>query len=125
MKTKTVKIIYWSITILLALMMLMDGAAGALRVTDAKEALANLGYPEYVATITGIAKILGAIAILQPIFRTLKEWAYAGFVFIFISASASHAFVGSSFGFIILPLVMLAFFFLSYYLWKKIELEKI
>jgi len=125
MKPKTPKVIYWIVTTLFALMMLLDGLAGALRVTGAKEALSYLGYPEYLATIIGVAKIFGAIAILQNIFRTIKEWAYAGFVFTLIGAFASHAFVGSNIGFIILPIIMLAIVFLSYFLWRKIELEKL
>lgn len=125
MKPKTPKIIYWIVTGLFALMMLLDGFAGALRVTGAKEALANIGYPEYLSTIIGIAKILGAVAILQSVFRTIKEWAYAGFVFLFIGAFASHAFAGSAIGFLILPVIMLAIVFLSYFLWKRIETEKL
>ncbi len=125
MKPKTLKVIYWIVTVLFALMMLLDGFAGALRVTGAKEALANLGYPEYLSTIIGIAKILGAVAILQNVFRTIKEWAYAGFAFMFIGAFASHTFSGSVIGFIILPIIMLAIVFLSYFLWKGIETEKL
>lgn len=125
MKSRTIKVAYWIVTVLFSLMMLMDGFAGALRGAGAKEALANLGYPEYMATITGIAKILGAIAILQPVFGTIKEWAYAGFVFTFIGAFASHVFVGSNIGFVVLPLVMLAIVFLSYYFWRKIESEEL
>jgi len=125
MNLKTVKIIYWLVTTLFALMMLLDGIAGALRVAGAKEALAYLGYPEYCLTIFGIAKILGSIALLQPVFRTIKEWAYAGFTSVFIGAFASRAFVGSGIGFLILPIIMLAIMFVSYFLWKKIESEEL
>ena len=125
MKSKSVKIIYWIVTVLFALMFMVDGFAGALRVAGAKEALAALDYPEYLSTIIGIAKILGAGALLQTVFRTVKEWAYAGFAFIFIGAALSHFFVGSGAGFVFLPLVMLAIMFLSYFLWRKIEKEKL
>lgn len=125
MKPKTPTKIYWIVTFLLALMMLLDGFAGALRVQGAKEALAQLGYPEYLSTIIGVAKIFGAIALLQNVFRAIKEWAYAGLAFAFIGAFASHVFVGSSIGFIILPIVMLAIVLLSYFLWIKFELEKL
>lgn len=125
MKPKTIKIIYWIITALFALMMLADGFAGALRVAGAIEALAYLGYPEYLSSIIGIAKIFGAAAILQNLFRAIKEWAYAGFVFTFIGAFFSHFFVGSGIGFLIVPIIMLAVVFLSYFLWRKIESEKL
>ena len=32
-----------------------------------------LGYPNYLMNIVGVAKILAAIALLQPKFRLLKE----------------------------------------------------
>jgi hypothetical protein len=125
MKSKSAEITFWIVTILLASMMTLDGFAGVLRVAGAKEALEYLGYPEYLSTIIGIAKILGAAAILQTVFPTVKEWAYAGFVFIFLGAFASHFFVGSGIGFLILPVFMLSIVFLSYFLWKKIEKEKL
>jgi len=86
-----------------------------------KEALAHLGYPEYDLTIFGVAKILGSIAVLQPKFRTIKEWAYAGFTINFIGAFASHAFVGDGIGMLIPPIITLVIMFISYFLWKKIE----
>jgi DoxX-like family len=125
MKPRTAQIIYWIVTALFAIMMLMDGIAGTLRVAGAKEALAQLDYPVYLATILGIAKIFGVIAILQTVFRTIKEWAYAGFAFVFWGAFASHAFVGSGFGLLILPIIMLAIMFVSYFLWRKIESENL
>lgn len=85
---KTIKIIYWSVTGLFILAMLLDEIAGVLRVKGGKEALAHLGYPMYFLTILRTAKILGAIAILQTKFQTIKEWAYAGFTFKFISVFA-------------------------------------
>ena len=103
----------------------VDGIAGAIRIAGAKEALANLGYPEYLSTIIGVAKVLGVVAILQPLFATIKEWAYAGFVFTFIGAFGSHFFSGSGVGFLTIPIVMLAIVFLSYFLWKKIESEEL
>jgi len=53
-----------------------------------------LGYPVYVLTILGIWKILGVVAVLIPKFPLLKEWAYAGFVFIMSGAIFSHVAVG-------------------------------
>lgn len=121
MQSKKTKIIYWTITILFALAMLFDGLAGVFRIEGGKEALAYLGYPEYNLTILGIAKILGTIAIIQPVFQMIKEWAYAGFTFTFIGAFFSHAFVGGLSGLLIPPVIMLSLMFTSYYLWKKLE----
>ena len=121
MKSRKLPVIYWVVTTLFAISMLLDGIAGVLRVQGGKEALAILGYPEYFLTILGVAKILGSIALIQPTFPTPKEWAYAGFTFTFIGAFFSHAFTGDGFGILIPPIIMLAVMFVSYFLWKRIE----
>jgi hypothetical protein len=119
MKPKTARILYWTITILFATAMLLDSIGGITRAEAGQEVLRHLGYPMYVLTIFGVAKLLGAIAILQNKFRTVKEWAYAGFAFNFIGAAASRAFAGDSAGLIIMPIIMLAVMFFSYFLWKR------
>src|SRR5262249_22200381 len=50
--------------------------------------------PPYLLPFLGTAKVLGAIAILSPGFRLLKEWAYAGLAFDLIGAVYSHISVG-------------------------------
>ncbi len=124
MRSRKLPVIYWIITIFFALSMFLDGIAGVLRIQGGKEALAVLGYPEYCLTILGLAKVLGTIAILQPTFRTIKEWAYAGFTFIFVGGFASHAFTGDSIGMLFPPLIILGMMFVSYFLWRKIESER-
>jgi len=49
----------------------------------------SMGYPPYFITTLGIAKIIGAIALWQPYFSRLKEWAFAGFTFDVIFAFIS------------------------------------
>jgi len=53
------------------------------------ETLLFLGYPVYIMKILGLAKVLGGIAILTGRSPRLKEWAYAGFAFDFLGATAS------------------------------------
>lgn len=117
---KKVKIAYWTITILFVLAMLQSGIVQLIQNEGSKEVMALLGYPMYVSTILGAAKILGVIALVLGTFKTLKEWAYAGFAFDLIGASASGAFIGEILV-VIVPLVYLAVMFLSYFLWKKME----
>ncbi len=119
MKPKTLKILYWSSTIFVALFMLMDGIGGLMQAEAGKEGLAHLGYPIYLMTIFGVAKLLGAVAILQNKFLVVKEWAYAGFAFTFMGAAASHALFGDGIGMTVAPLVGLAILALPYYFWKK------
>ncbi len=124
MKPKTIKTLYWVITIIFCVAMLLDGIAGLNLAEEGKKALHQLGYPFYIMTITGIAKILGAIAILQTKYDTIKEWAYAGFAIDFIGAAASWAFVGGGLIGVLPPLVALAFMFVVYYLWKRYQQQK-
>ena len=100
--------------------MLLDGIAGVLRFEAGIEAMEHLGYPVYILTIVGLAKIFGALAIFQTAFQTIKEWAYAGFTITFIGAFLSRAFVGDGIGLLIPPMVVLVFMFFTYYLWKKV-----
>ena len=66
--------------------------------------LSHLGYPAYFATILGVWKLLGAIAIVVPRFPRLKEWAYAGFFFDLTGGAASRAYVGDGIADIVAPL---------------------
>lgn len=110
---------YWIATIIFALMMLMDGFGGITQQEAGKEVLKHLGYPMYLLIIVGIAKLLGALAILQQKFVAIKEWAFAGFTINFIGAFASRAFVGDGVALLIPPLVALVIMFIPYILWKK------
>ena len=121
MKPKIIKIIYWVVTILFSLFMLYSGFSEVTQIQQAQEIMKHLGYPIYVNTIIGAAKILGALAILQWKFRTLKEWAYAGFTIDFIGAGASLYFAGDGILMALSTTIFLAVMFISYFLWKKTE----
>jgi uncharacterized membrane protein YphA (DoxX/SURF4 family) len=120
---KKIKIAYWTVTILFVLAMLQSGIVQLIQSEGSQELMALLGYPMYVSTILGIAKILGAIVLVLGIFKTLKEWAYAGFAFDLIGATVSGAYIGEILV-VIIPLVYLAVMFLSYFLWKEMEQSK-
>jgi uncharacterized membrane protein YphA (DoxX/SURF4 family) len=63
---------------------------GTLQLPPFSEIMKHLGYPAYFMTIIGVWYTLGALAVLAPRFPRLKEWAYAGLVFIYSGAIASH-----------------------------------
>ncbi len=87
---KKINILYWTFTGLFALAMLLSGIQNALVTPDSVKLItAQLGYPEYIIGFLGVAKILGAIAILIPGYPTLKEWAYAGLLFDLLGATYS------------------------------------
>jgi hypothetical protein len=84
------KIAYWVSTGLVAAMSAMAAFAYLSGSPQAVEGFARAGYPQQLRIILGIAKPLGAIALLVPGFAKLKEWAYAGFTFAWISAFVAH-----------------------------------
>src|SRR4051794_33732349 len=88
--TKRNKIIYWIATIWMSLGMVSTGMVQIFRVSEEVEEMTELGYPLYFLTILGVWKILGVIAILIPKYPLLKEWAYAGFIFVMSGAVFSH-----------------------------------
>lgn len=112
------KIIYWIVTVWLALGMvstglvqLFKGKTGAGGVDN----ITHLGYPVYFLTILGIWKILGAIVVLVPKFRLFKEWAYAGFFFVMSGAVISHIIMADTFNEIFPALLLLVLTVLSWY----------
>ena len=120
MRKKTIKILYWVFTILLAGFMLFSGFSELMHTSSADKVISDLGYPLYVNSILGVAKILGALAVLQARFRILKEWAYAGFAIDLVGAAASLAFVQGA----VVVLNVIPFFvvlFASYILWKNVD----
>ena len=85
---------YWITTGLLAAMSLFAGFAYLSASPQAVTGFAHVGYPQQLRIILGIAKPLGAIALLVPGFPKIKEWAYAGFTFAWISAFIAHYLAG-------------------------------
>lgn len=121
MKPKSEKILYWVITVIFSLAILQSAVVEIMQTESSKQLMDMLGYPHYLNTILGVAKILGVIAIIQPWFKTIKEWAYAGFSIDFIGAMASGMYATDEIAIIIVPLIFLVVMFLSYYFWKKTE----
>jgi uncharacterized membrane protein len=84
------KITYWVTTGLIGVQSLIAAFVYLSGSPQAIEGFAHVGYPQQLRIILGIAKPLGALALLVPGFGKLKEWAYAGFTFAWISAAIAH-----------------------------------
>ena len=108
MSTRARTIAFWVTTIFGPASFVIGGYLHLTRDPQVMATLAHLGYPAYFATIMGVWKLLGAIAIVVPGIPRLKEWAYAGFFFDLTGAAATRAFVGDSAADILAPLVFLA-----------------
>jgi hypothetical protein len=84
------KIIYWISTGLLAAGMVMSGVMYLSKNEEMVTNFTAIGYPVFMLGILGVAKLLGGIALVAPAPDRLKEWAYAGFAFVFIGATWTH-----------------------------------
>jgi uncharacterized membrane protein YphA (DoxX/SURF4 family) len=94
MKSRGFTIAYWVITVPLALECVVGGVTGGLQLPLFARIMEHLGYPKYVMSIIGIWYVLAGVALLIPRFPRLKEWAYAGLVFLYTGAIASRLAVG-------------------------------
>ncbi|HEY4221235.1 MAG TPA: DoxX family protein [Myxococcota bacterium] len=85
---------YWITTIVIVWEMTAGSLWDLLQIEFTRGVFVQLGYPSYLLLILGAWKLPCAIALLVPRFPRLKEWAYAGAVFTYTGASASHLFAG-------------------------------
>lgn len=108
-------IIYWIATLWLALGMVSTGIVQIIKMEEEVANFTKLGYPTYLMTIIGIAKMLGVIAILSPKFPILKEWAYAGFTYTMMGAIISHIVVQDEVSSLFGPTLLLVLTFISWY----------
>ena len=112
----------WTYRILTAFIVITMTIAGwmlLMRVGPNVEGVTHLGFPLYLCSILGVAKILAGVAIAQNRFPLIKEWAYAGYSFNLAGATASHVLAHDSVDKTITPAIILILLLSSYYLWKK------
>jgi hypothetical protein len=84
------KVTYWLTTILVAALSVLAAYGYLSGSPQSVEGFTHVGYPQQLRIILGIAKPLGAIALIVPGMVKLKEWSYAGFTFAWISAFIAH-----------------------------------
>lgn len=108
---------YWGSTVLFCLAMGMSTVVYLSHQPFAIDAMTgHLGFPVYMLDILGVAKGLGVLALLAPIFPKLKEWAYAGFTFNLLGAVWAHTAVGDPVSESVAPVVLLGILATSYVL---------
>jgi len=118
---KTNNILYWVFTLIFSGMMIFS-SIGGLGPNEQTIDIFNkyLGYPVYFIQFISYAKLIGAIAILIPGLKTIKEWAYAGLFFDLLAAVYSGIAVSGKFD----PMMLTMLFWivpgiLSYYFWRQ------
>jgi uncharacterized membrane protein len=113
---------YWIPTALVAMNWTFGGFGSLLRLESSVEVYRHLGYPSYFASLLGTAQLLGVVALVAPVPRTLREWAYAGLTFDVISAVVSLLAIGSPIQHFVFPALALTFLMLSYRGWRRVGL---
>ena len=106
-------ITYWGTTSLVAIVPLLAAFAYLTAAPQAVENFRHVGYPQQLRVLLGIAKLAGAIVLLLPRLPTLKEWAYAGFTFMWIAATVAHYLAGDR-PLFLLPLALIGALATSY-----------
>ncbi len=120
---KKYKVIYYVTTALLSFLMLGGAFVELSKDQASLDLFAHLGYPVYLLTILGIAKILGVIGIWQNKVPFLREWAYAGFTIDLLGAFFSHLVVGDAPNVFMFPVVVLFIALASYWSMRKLRTQ--
>jgi hypothetical protein len=118
MERRTVRRVHYGSSFLFSFIMIAGGVADLIPVPSNVAIFIHLGYPLYVLAMVGVAKLLGALAILRGRPLALKEWAYAGFTFDLVGALISHAVMGDRQQ-LIFPALLLILMVVSYVAWKR------
>jgi hypothetical protein len=119
MASRKLLIVYWVSTAFVVLVMGVAGALFVLRVDAGLKVLNHLGYPLYFATLIGVTRLLAAAAVLAPVPRGLREWAYAGLTFDLLATIFSILASGLPAVDIIQPVIILLAVLTSYLSWRK------
>ncbi len=126
MTAKNTNVLYWTSTILFALLMIFSAVGGIQPSQQSIQLIHDsLGYPIYFIQFISVAKLIGSVAILIPSFNRIKEWAYAG-LFFDLSA-AIYSGIASSGKFDPLMITLLIWIIpgvLSYVFWHKKKLNQ-
>src|SRR4029453_2007453 len=105
---------YWAATGLVTIVPLLAAFSYLTASPTAVENFQHVGYPQQLRVLLGIAKLAGAIVLLLPRLPRLKEWAYAGFTFMWIAATVAH-YVAGDVSLFLLPPTLIGVLAVSYF----------
>jgi len=104
---------YWGATGLVTIVPLLAAFAYLTASPQAVENFRHVGYPQQLRVLLGVAKLAGAVVLLLPRLPRLKEWAYAGFTFMWIAATLAHYLAGDK-PLFLLPVALIGALAVSY-----------
>jgi len=114
----TKKIIYWLSTAVLCGIMLYSAQMYFRNTEMVKGFFESFNYPTYVVTPLAVLKVIGVCVILWRKSSWLTEWAYAGFFFDLVLATAAHEHANHAIG---LSVYTIPILFMSYFLGKHVR----
>ncbi len=117
---KSTKITYWISTSIISLMMVFS-AFSYFTNPAVKDGFTHLGFPDYFRIELGMAKLIAAVILLVALPARIKEWAYAGLTFTFISAFLAHFCSGDPAANMIGPVLFLLILSVSYITYHKLQ----
>jgi hypothetical protein len=79
-----------------------------------QQAFHHLGFSDTFRIELATAKLIGVVVLIAPLSGWIKEWAYAGFAFTFLSAFLAHTAAGDPLSARIAPLMALAILVVSH-----------
>ncbi|OUS01541.1 hypothetical protein A9Q86_07115 [Flavobacteriales bacterium 33_180_T64] len=115
---KWAKITYWISTILLSLIFLYSAQMYFFKTEMIKGFFEFFNYPVYIVIPLAILKVLGVVMVLWRKSNWLTEWAYAGFFFDLVLATAAHQEANHDLGLSVAGILVL---FISYFLGKQVR----
>ena len=121
---KGVTVAFWAVTGLFCLWMSFTAYA-QLKVPAVADAFKELGFPGYFRMELAWAKFLGIAALLFPIPARIKEWAYAGFGIVLVSAFIAHVSMGQDLAHWVWSVVALVLLGISYLLWNQLRIARV
>ncbi|MEM9680224.1 MAG: DoxX family protein [Bacteroidota bacterium] len=116
---RTKQVLYWLATALLCGIMLYSAYMYFTNTSTIKGFFESFNYPTYIVIPLAVLKVLGVIMILWRRSQWLTEWAYAGFFFDLVLATAAHHDAGH--GIVGFSLYGLIAIFPSYFLGKYLR----
>ncbi|NIJ56122.1 DoxX family protein [Dyadobacter arcticus] len=116
---KKVKVYYWICTGILIPALGIGSVYGIVSHPASLKQLTDIDFPTYLAPFLGVARLLGLIAVVNPKYPRLKEWAYAGLTFDIIGAIYSQIATEQPFTDLLFPLLAIFLLSGSYLLYHK------
>lgn len=122
-RAKSLSILYWISTVLFCLQMGFTAYA-QLQLPQVAQAFTELGFPGYFRVELAWAKLLAIAVLLAPVPARLKEWAYAGFAIVLVSALIAHFAMGDGPAKWVWAAGTGALWVLSYLSWRRLQASR-